>query len=156
MPRRVIKKVLLALLVLFVAAQFFRPEKNLGTVGGPNDLTVKHSVPEPVKALLERACYDCHSNRTYYPWYAEIQPVGWWLAKHVTDGKNNLNFSEFGKYPTKRAVTRLEQISEDVSEKAMPLPSYRWGHPKARLTTDEIKTLTDWAEALHDELAPDQ
>lgn len=151
-----IKKVLFAFFVLFIVAQFFRSEKNLGVTGGPNDIAVKHAVPGPVKDLLQRACYDCHSNRTRYPWYAEIQPVGWWLAKHVTEGKNNLNFSEFGAYPTKRAVTRLEQISEDVSEKAMPLPSYRWGHPDARLSADEIKLLTNWAESLHDELAPDQ
>lgn len=151
-----IKKVLLGFFALFLGAQFFRSEKNLGATGGPNDIAVKYAVPGPVKDLLQRGCYDCHSNRTRYPWYAEIQPVGWWLAKHVTDGKKNLNFSEFGTYPTKRAITRLEQISEDVSEKAMPLPSYRWGHPDARLSTDEIKLLTNWAEGLHDELAPDQ
>ena len=150
-----IKRVLLAFFVLLIIAQFFRSEKNLGATGGPNDLTVKYAVPGPVKDLLQRACYDCHSNRTRYPWYSEIQPVGWWLAKHVSDGKNNLNFSEFGAYPTKRMVTRLEQISEDVSEKAMPLPSYTWAHRDARLTADEIKLLTDWAESLHDEIAPE-
>jgi hypothetical protein len=151
----VIKKALLVFTLLLVAAQFFRPQKNQGAVGGPNDIAVKHAVPAPVKDLLQRACYDCHSNRTHYPWYAEIQPVGWWLAKHVADGKKNLNFSEFGSYPLKRAATRLEQISEDVSEKAMPLPSYTWGHPEARLSMEEIKLLTDWAESLHEEIAPE-
>jgi len=151
----VIKRVLLAFFVLLIIAQFFRSEKNLGVTGGPNDLTVKYAVAGPVKDLLQRACYDCHSNRTRYPWYSEIQPVGWWLSKHVTEGKENLNFSEFGAYPTKRMVTRLEQISEDVSEKAMPLPSYTWAHRDARLTADEIKLLTDWAESLHDEIAPE-
>ena len=150
-----IKRVLLAFFVLLFVAQFFRSEKNLGVTGGPDDITVKYVVPGPVKDLLQRTCYDCHSNRTRYPWYAEIQPVGWWLARHVTEGKENLNFSEFGAYPTKRAVTRLEQISEDVSEKAMPLPSYTWAHRDARLTADEIKLLTDWAESLHDEIAPE-
>jgi hypothetical protein len=151
----VIKRSLLAIFVLIIVAQFFRSEKNLGVTGGPNDLTVKYAVPGPVKDLLQRACYDCHSNRTRYPWYSEIQPVGWWLAQHVSEAKNNLNFSEFGAYPAKRMVTRLEQISEDVSEKAMPLPSYTWAHPDARLTAEEIKLLTDWAESLHDEIAPE-
>lgn len=150
-----IKRVLFAFFALLIVAQFFRSEKNLGTVGGPSDIAVKYAVPAPVKNVLQRACYDCHSNRTRYPWYAEVQPLGWWLAKHVTDGKNHLNFSDFGAYPIKRAVTRLEQISEDVSEKAMPLPSYTWAHPDARLTADEIKMLTNWAEALHDEIAPE-
>lgn len=112
-------------------------------------------MPAGVRDLLQRACYDCHSNQTYYPWYAEIQPVGWWLAKHVKDGKEHLNFSEFGTYTVKRRVNKLEQISDEVSQQAMPLASYTWGHPKARLTPAEVKQLTDWAENLRDEIAPE-
>lgn len=149
------KKVLLGLCVLFVGAQFVRSAKNLSPAGGPNDISVKHAVPSEVQALLHRACYDCHSNRTYYPWYAEVQPVGWWLAKHVNDGKEHLNFSEFGTYTVKRSVSKLEQIADEVSQKAMPLPSYRWGHPEARLTDAEVKMLTDWADNLRDEIAPE-
>jgi len=151
----VVKKVVLVLLVLFVAAQFVRPAKNLSTAESPNDLAVKHAVPAEVKNLLVRACYDCHSNRTHYPWYAEVQPVGWWLAQHVKDGKEHLNFSEFGTYSVKRSVSKLEQISDEVSQHAMPLPSYTWGHPEARLTSAEVKQLTDWADALRDEIAPE-
>jgi Haem-binding domain len=150
----VIKKVLLGIFVLVVIAQFFRPEKNLSAADGANAIGTKYEVPAPVQALLHRACYDCHSNRTHYPWYAEVQPVGWWLAKHVKDGKQNLNFSEFGTYTVKRSVNKLEQISEDVSQQAMPLPSYTWGHPEARLTKEEMKLLVDWAENLRDEIAP--
>ena len=150
-----VKKVVLVLLVLFVAAQFVRPAKNLSTAESPNDLAVKHAVPADVKKLLVRACYDCHSNRTHYPWYAEVQPVGWWLAQHVKDGKEHLNFSEFGTYSVKRSVSKLEQISDEVSQHAMPLPSYTWGHPEARLTSAEVKQLTDWADALRDEIAPE-
>ena len=149
-----IRKIILGLLVLFVAAQFIRPEKNLAAVESPTDIETKHPVPAEVKALMKRACYDCHSNNTNYPWYTEIQPVGWWLASHVNDGKKHLNFSEFATYSVKRTVSKLEQISETVSQQAMPLPSYTWGHPEARLTPAEITLLTDWAETLRDEVAP--
>ena len=151
---RVIKKVLPGLVLLFIAAQFVRPAKNISQATAPNDINTKYTLPAEVRTLLQRACYDCHSNQTHYPWYAEIQPVGWWLAKHVHDGKEHLNFSEFGTYTLKRSVSKLDQISDEVSQHAMPLPSYTWGHPEARLTAAEIKLLTDWADNLRDEIAP--
>ena len=149
-----IKKIIIGLLVLFVAAQFIRPEKNLSATASPTDIETKHPVPAEVKALMKRACYDCHSNNTHYPWYSEIQPVAWWLASHVNDGKEHLNFSEFASYSVKRTVSKLEQISETVSQQAMPLPSYTWAHPEARLTPAEITLLTDWADTLRDDVAP--
>jgi len=149
-----IKKILVVLVILAVVAQFIRPAKNLGAGGGPNELRTKHAVPAEVQQLLERACYDCHSNLTRYPWYAEVQPVGWWLANHVNDGKRHLNFSEFGTYNLKRSASKLEEISDEVSQHSMPLRSYTWGHPEARLTPAEVKLLADWADALHDEIAP--
>jgi hypothetical protein len=150
----VIKKIILGLLAILVGAQFIHPEKNVAPAGGPNDISARHPVPSDVQGLLQRACYDCHSNRTYYPWYAEIQPVGWWLASHVNDGKRHLNFSEFGTYSAKRTVSKLDEISEDVSQHAMPLQSYTWAHPEARLTPAEVNRLADWAENLRDEIAP--
>ena len=150
-----IKKALLGLGLLFVAAQFIRPAKNISLAADTNDISSKFAVPLEVKRVLQNACYDCHSNRTRYPWYAEIQPVGWWLAAHVKDGKAHLNFSEFATYSSKRTVDKLDQISDEVSQQAMPLPSYKWGHPEARLTADQMKLLTDWADNLHDEIAPD-
>jgi len=153
--RGVIKKALLGLGLLFVAAQFIRPAKNISLTADTGDISTKFAVPPEVKRVLQNACYDCHSNRTRYPWYAEIQPVGWWLAKHVKDGKEHLNFSEFATYTVKRSVSKLDQISDEVSQQAMPLPSYKWGHPEARLTAAEMKLLTDWADNLHDEISAD-
>ena len=150
-----IKKILLGLAVLFVAAQFVRPAKNISSGAAPADIGTKFAVPPNVKSLLQRACYDCHSNQTHYPWYADIQPVGWWLASHVKDGKEHLNFSEFGTYTVKRTVSKLGQISDEVSQQSMPLPSYTWAHPEARLTAAEMKLITDWADNLHDEIAPE-
>lgn len=147
-----IKKTLFGLLAVFIAAQFFRPEKNLSAAPSLHDISVKHEVPADVRDLIKRACYDCHSNSTNYPWYAEIQPFGWWLAQHVSDGKEHLNFSEFSTYSVKRASNKLDQIYDEVSEGTMPLKSYTWGHPEARLTPAEIKLLTEWAETLRDDI----
>ena len=142
------KKILFLLLALIVVAQFIRPAKNVAAVAGPNDIFVKHSVPANVAALLQRACYDCHSNNTRYPWYAEVQPAGWWLASHVNDGKRHLNFSEFSSYPAKRAKTKAGEIIDEIEEKKMPMKSYTLLHPEARLTPEEIKLIIAWAEDL--------
>lgn len=140
----------LALLV----AQLWRPARNESPPGGPNDLAAKYAVPPPVQALLQRACYDCHSNRTRYPWYAEVQPVRWWLDHHISEGKRHLNFSEFGAYPEKRAGKKLDEIIDEVEGHTMPLASYTWIHRDARLSAADAKLLTDWADGLRAEIAP--
>lgn len=143
-----IKKIILLLFALIAIAQFIRPAKNVSAAVGPNDISAKYPVPADVSALLKRACYDCHSNNTNYPWYAEVQPAGWWLASHVNDGKRHLNFSEFAAYTPKRAKTKAGEIVDEVEEKKMPLKSYTWMHPEARLTVEEIKLIIAWAEDL--------
>ena len=140
-------KILAGLLVGLLVAQLVRPARNLSVTPGPNDISVKHPVPLAVQGLLQRACYDCHSNNTKYPWYAEVQPVRWWLDSHIKDGKRHLNFSEFGSYTAKRANHKMKQTAEQVESGEMPLPSYTWMHPEARLTPQEIKLLADWARA---------
>lgn len=147
-----IKKILLVLLALVIVGQFIRPAKNVAAGAGPNDISTKHPVPADVAALLQRACYDCHSNNTKYPWYAEVQPAGWWLAEHVNDGKRHLNFSEFAAYPAKRAKTKAGEIVDEIEEKKMPLKSYTLLHPEARLTPEEIKLITAWAEDLESKI----
>jgi Haem-binding domain len=149
-----LKRALVLLIILLVVLQFVRSARNLGPAGGPDDIAAKYPVPANVQLVLHQACYDCHSNRTRYPWYANFQPVAWWLSSHVEEGKRHLNFSEFGSYSAKRAVNKLEQLSDEVDQHSMPLPSYTWAHPEARLTPEQIKLLSSWAESLRDEIAP--
>jgi hypothetical protein len=143
-----VKKILLGLLVVLIAIQFIRQSKNLGAVPGPSDIQVRHPATPEVQRLLATACYDCHSNRTHYPWYAGVQPVGWWLADHIKEGKEHINFSEFDQLTPKRAVRKLEQCADEVTEGGMPLTSYRLVHPEARLTDAERKTLADWFDSV--------
>lgn len=142
------KKILLVLIAAFIVIQFIRPDKNISELPSENDIRVHHSVPANVLSILKRACYDCHSNNTNYPWYSNIQPVGWWLADHVEEGKEELNFSEFATYSAKKADHKLEEVVEMVEEGEMPLESYTFIHRDAKLTAEEAKTLMNWANSL--------
>lgn len=152
---KLLKPILLGLAVTFVAIQFARPARNIAAQPSANDITARHPTPPAVKALLAAACYDCHSNTTRYPWYTNVQPVAWWLASHVSDGRRHLNFSEFATYDPKKAAHKLEEIVDEVNEGDMPLASYRLAHPEARLAAEQRRLLTDWAAALRQRILAD-
>jgi len=118
------KKILLGLVLAFLAVQFVRPEKNLSPAPSRTDLLALHPPPAEVKRLLQVGCYDCHSDNTRYPWYAELQPLGWWLAQHVRDGKRELNLSSFGELSPKKQASKLEEMVDVISRREMPLESY--------------------------------
>src|SRR5690348_8692192 len=115
------KRVVLIIIILLVIIQFIRPSRNLSSVQSANDISRHYTVPDTVAHILDRACNDCHSNNTRYPWYTNIQPVGWWMQHHVNDGKEELNFSEFGSYPAKRQAHKLEEVAKQVKDDEMPL-----------------------------------
>ncbi len=148
-----IKKVIIGLVSLLVLIQFFRPEKNLSD-DRTNDISTKYQITPELNTLLQVACNDCHSNQTTYPWYAEIQPMGWWLNRHVTEGKDELNFSSFTKLPIAVQNHKLEEIKEMVEEKEMPLPSYTWLglHKEANLSADQRELIINWASSQMDSL----
>lgn len=104
--------------------------------------------------MIHTSCYDCHSNNTTYPWYSEIQPVAWWLADHVKEGKSELNFSEFATYTAKKGDHKLDEFIKMLKEGEMPLTSYTLIHGDAKLTAEQIVELTDWAEQLRAQIQP--
>jgi len=144
------KKVLLGLLILFVLIQFYRPKRNIAAQPQPEDITNAYAVPAQVNNILERSCYDCHSNNTHYPWYAEVQPVRWWLDDHVEEGKRELNFNAFKSYAPRRQYIKLEETIELVKEGEMPLSSYTLIHSDAKLNDAEKQTLYKWAQSIRD------
>ena len=152
--RRQFRRIIVILCLGLLGIQFLRPTKNLSPGAmPPDDLRALQPIPEAAKARLENGCYDCHSNNTRYPWYAEIQPFAWWLDMHVRDGKRELNFSGFGRYPLKRQVDKLDSVIDELNDHTMPLPSYTWTHRDARFTDAERDEIVAWAEALRDKLA---
>lgn len=142
------KALFYVLLAGLIVIQFIRPPKNTSTLAQENDIAVKTLVPDQVQVILRKACYDCHSNTTNYPWYANIQPVYWWLDHHVREGKDELNFSEFGAYTVKRKIKKYTEIAREVTEGKMPLDSYTWTHKDAKLSKDEAQLLINWANAM--------
>ena len=145
---KILKKILIALLVILVVAQFFGPEKNEGTMASTDAFYAETNPPSEVKHILEVACIDCHSDVTTYPWYNSITPVNYWLASHVKDGKRHFNISNWEGTPTKRKDNKFEELIEMVEEKDMPLPSYTWTHTDARLSDAQIKAVVDWAKMV--------
>lgn len=146
------KKILIVLLVLIVIIQFFRPTKNLSAAKSANDISNVYNVPDNVNVILNKACNDCHSNNTVYPWYAEVQPVAWWLNDHIEEGKEELNFSEFASYTPARQYHKLEEIKKQIDEGEMPLGSYTLIHTDAKLTDAEKQTLLSWSEGIRAEM----
>ena len=143
-----IKKIGIALLAIFIIIQFFRPEKN-NTNDLSNDVSKKYEVPEEVNKILTVACNDCHSNKTEYPWYANIQPVAWWLNDHVVDGKRHLNFSDFTQLPIAVQNHKFEEVIEVIEENEMPLESYTYLglHKEANLNAGQKEALMNWAKS---------
>ena len=142
------RKILIGLVVVLILIQFIRPARNNGQAQTSNDITHVAAVPDSTLHLLQAACYDCHSNHTTYPWYAEVNPVGLWLSNHVNEGKRELNFSEFATYEVKRKAHKMEEIAESVEKHDMPINSYLWIHNEARLSDAQRKQIIDWAKAV--------
>lgn len=146
------RKILLGIFLLLLIVQFIRPERNAGDIHGPQSLYTTGAITPAVEQILVRACYDCHSNSTRYPWYANIQPLGWWLHHHVNEGKESLNLSEWTTYKAEDMPHILEELHEEVEEGHMPLPSYLRVHRDAVLSAAEKDTLLHWSKALETSL----
>ena len=152
--KKIIKSIALLLVAALIIIQFFRLEKNLSSIDGPepNDISKVYSVPQEVSTILETSCYDCHSNNTHYPWYANFQPVAWWLADHIKEGKKEINFSEFASYRIGRQYKKLEEIKKEVEEGEMPLQSYTIIHGDAKLSAAQKEILLQWASTTRDSI----
>lgn len=147
-----IRKILIILLVVFIAIQFIQPARNTNGQVLPPDISKVVSMPENVQSLLQVACYDCHSNHTRYPWYTYVQPIGWILRNHISEGKKELNFSDFGTYSQRRQESKFKSIVSQIKDGEMPLYSYTIIHKNARLSKEEKALIIDWAQAAKDSL----
>ncbi|MEP3209635.1 MAG: heme-binding domain-containing protein [Maribacter sp.] len=143
---KIVKKVAVALLLILVAMQFYRPEKNNAQGDHTLQFLTETNPPQKVKIILQQSCYDCHSNNTEYPWYNNVAPVSYWLAGHIKDGKKHLNFSEWESYATKKKDHKLDELIEMVEVGEMPLKEYTWTHKEAKLTAEQQNDIVNWAK----------
>ena len=144
------RRILFIVVIILILIQFIRPARNVSTTASSSskDIAALYPVPDSVMNILKVSCYDCHSNHTIYPWYSNVQPVGWWLQKHVNDGKRHANYAEFGSYNVKRQAHVLGETVEQLKRSDMPLTSYLWIHKDSRLTDGQRQTLVLWADGL--------
>ena len=139
--RRWIRIVLLGLLVMVVGIQLVPVERS-----NPPEQGV---VPAPpaVLAVLQRSCFDCHSNHTRWPWYAYVAPVSWKIADDVRHGRKELNFTEWNRASARKRARVAHKVWDEVQEGKMPLPSYLRMHAEAQLSEEDRALLRGWAEA---------
>ncbi len=144
-----IKKILIGLLVILIAIQFIKPERNLSG-DTQKDIATIYPMSDSVKIVFDKACADCHSNKTNYPWYASVQPVAFWLNDHVKDGKRHFNLNEFAGYRIGKQNKKLEECIEQIKEGEMPLSSYTIIHKEAVLTDAEKTLIINWCQNIVD------
>ncbi|HEX8853845.1 MAG TPA: heme-binding domain-containing protein [Pyrinomonadaceae bacterium] len=148
-----VKLLLVALAVLFAAAQFIRPERTNPPVAPGRSIESHVRMTPEVASLLERSCDDCHSNRTDWPWYSRVAPASWFVVDHVNHGRTHLNFSDWARYDDEEAAEVLEQICIEAKKGAMPLDSYTLIHRDAKLSHTDITTLCNWTNGERQRLA---
>jgi Haem-binding domain len=142
------RKILWSILIIGLIAQAFQPDRSAPVADPAKHLEHIAQVPGDVSIILAKACYDCHSDTTRYPWYSYITPVNFWQQDHINEGRRKLDFSAWGGYTHERMAKILKKIKHEVSEGDMPLPSYTWMHGDARLGEEERKLLVGFFENL--------
>lgn len=141
---KIIKKILVTLLIALVLIQFYRPDKNNAEYRNVTAFETETEPNKAVVAILENNCYDCHSDKTIYPWYAQIAPVSYWLNDHIEDGSKHFNVSKWESYSDKKKDHKLDELIEEVEEAKMPLDSYTWLH--GSITETEKEAIITWAK----------
>ncbi|GAB4498616.1 MAG: hypothetical protein OHK0019_34210 [Saprospiraceae bacterium] len=138
------KNIFFGLLGGLALIQFFPIDKTLPPTEEAEEFHVIQNPPDAVMTILKNACYDCHSNHTRYPWYSNVQPVGWWLQNHIEVGRAELNFSEFGQWSEHERREVLDHCARLIEKGTMPLRSYLPMHPEAQLTAGQKTLLVNW------------
>lgn len=141
------KNIKMALLLILVLIQFIQIDKTNPEYPPQNDFLAVEQPDKAIADMFENACYDCHSYKTQYPWYTNIAPISWWIKGHIKGGRQNLNFSEWATYDGKKRSHKMEEIVEEVSERHMPMKSYTFLHPEAKLSDDDINAIVEWVKS---------
>lgn len=134
--------------------QLYQPARNIALEQDLTaDFTKVYDVPKNVEAILRTSCYDCHSNNTNYPWYSNIQPARFFMESHIKEGKEELNFNEFGYYSKRRQNSKLKAIMKEVRSDDMPLTSYTLIHKNAILSNGQKQEILNWIQGASDSLS---
>jgi Haem-binding domain len=144
--RRLAKLTLTLFAFVFLGIQMFSipiTPKTSATSGA----RLSQVINPQVGAILDRSCLDCHSSHTTWPWYSRVAPMSWMVSKHVKEGREMLDFSDWTNQPPSADERML--ICDAVSDGQMPLPEYTMIHRKAKLSKQDVALICGWAAATN-------
>jgi len=137
-------------LSLILLVQLYRPSRTVEKQKPGNmDFMECYNVPDDIKTTLSLSCYDCHSDRTRYPWYSQFQPIRMLIDRDVEKGRSNLNFDEWGSYSKRKQRNKLSRIEKQLEAGEMPLKSYVLLHPEAELSGNQKKRIIDFLSTMY-------
>jgi hypothetical protein len=143
--KKAFKKIFAISFICFLLIQFYQPARNKDNGQVLSTHFVKaFTVPKNVETILQNSCYDCHSNNTKYLWYDNIQPARMLVERHIRKGKENLNFSEWGNYSSRKQENKLDRIVKQLKANKMPLASYILLHKNAKLSVVQKSLIINW------------
>ncbi len=142
------KKIIGWIAVVFLAIQLIPVDRENKPVDVKENFVDIYRTPQDIRTLLKNACYDCHSNETVYPKYAYVAPLSWAVKDHVNQGRQYLNFSEWGTYNKDLRRNAVDKTIQSLQNRTMPLPSYINYHPEANVTRQEIDKLKSYFLAI--------
>ena len=151
--KRGLKWTMIVLACGFVLIQFARAARTNPVADEARSMEASLHVSPEVKTIFARACDDCHSNRTRWPWYSQIAPVSWWLSDHVRQGRRHMNFSDWARYTPGEAQQVLGEICRLSKLDTMPLASYTLMHRAAVMSPQDVGTLCAWTQTERQRLA---
>ncbi len=140
MFRRIFKYAVLIAVLLLIGIQWIQPDRKNPPVDAAATFEAVVKPAPQVAAIVQRACYDCHSDSTSWPWYSRIAPVSWLIAGDVREGRARLNFSQWNLLGADMSKRRLKEACREMRKGSMPLWNYKLAHPRARLTTLDLDT----------------
>lgn len=143
-----LKGTILAIVAAFVVAQVIRPSRTNPTINPAHEITTNAGLPSDTAATLGRACNDCHSNRTVWPWYSGVAPSSWLVIYDVRAGRHELNLSEWGTYSAERKAKKAKEMCKEVTEGEMPGFMYTLMHPQAKLTSADVQSICQWSQTV--------
>jgi hypothetical protein len=144
----IIRRLLLGFVVLAVGMQLIHLAKTNPPEDPAKTLQKSVAVDPAAASILERSCKDCHSNRTVWPWYSNVAPVSWMVIHHVNEGRERMNFSEWGGYSTDQTQSLLRRMCREVSQDHMPIYSYEIIHRNAILSDADKQAICDWTKRV--------
>lgn len=144
-----IKRFIWLICIAFVLMQLYQPDRNSGTnLSEENDFLFYAEAPDNIRNLILTSCYDCHSYKTVYPWYFKIQPFQMLMSNDIKNGRDNLNFSEWGNYSKRKRTTKIKRMIKAISSNKMPLKMYVLMHSDARIDTNQKRIILNWLGSL--------